>query len=571
MGLVQVEVTADKLNVRSGPAASFATTRDPLSKGDKFTVDNKQNGWYHLQNKQNGKDSWVNASYVKVVQNLSSSTTQKTNTKNTTVAGENATTVASQGIDSKILQLLYDKVKTSDTKLTASTRMFGAPHQFIKSTDYRLDNQPYSLGRKYIETIITESPIVYLLPGKPNYLPDMDAAERDGLKNFLLGKNPDAENKSILDKITGNKDSRYFTFLTDYSTYMRYVNMLCRFAAVYMGVGDLVAPGSNKAYKFYDWSNYRYQDTYMVKDGTNKSMFDLSELKTDMYEAMFGNYQYTQFYVDPSSSFSESANNNTTDSKLAGLFDSAEGVIKEVAFLTNSMALNNVDKVRESFASGMSSIADKMKVNSNENFFSRLLDMSSTVMSGSNIIFPQLWGDAAYNKSYNITINLASPYGDKESVFLNIIVPLMHILAMTLPRQTTANSYASPFLVKAFAKGWFSCEMGIIDSISIEKGEQGSWSVNGLPTVMRINLSIKDLYSNMMVTPNSSPDLFFQNQGMLDFLAVTCGVDITKPQFQTKLEAIFATLFNTVGDIPTNWFRDIVQGLRNTAESLYKL
>jgi len=220
----------------------------------------------------------------------------------------------------------------------------------------------------------------------------------------------------------------------------------------------------------------------------------------------------------------------------------------------------------------MEDISDKLFKNTGENLFSRILGVAPNVLNGSNILFPELWGDSSYNKSYNVTINLVSPYGDKESIYLNVIVPLMHLLALCLPKQTTANTFASPFLVKVFAKGWFSCEMGIIDSISIDKAGSGdSWSVHGLANEMKVTLSIKDLYSNLMVTNATRPDLFFQNYGLIDFLAVTCGVDITKPNFLLKLETIYSVFFGKALDLPKNMYNELIQAIRRQIDPLIRI
>ena len=64
----------------------------------------------------------------------------------------------------------------------------------------------------------------------------------------------------------------------------------------------------------------------------------------------------------------------------------------------------------------------------------------------------------------------------RQSIFLNCFVPMFHVLGFVLPRQTTANSYESPFLLKAHCGRWFSCEMGVMDSVEINKGGQGRLS-----------------------------------------------------------------------------------------------
>lgn len=52
-------VTADVLNVRTGPAASYKDVGD-LKRGDKVEIHETKNGWYRI-----GDKTWVSAAYVK--------------------------------------------------------------------------------------------------------------------------------------------------------------------------------------------------------------------------------------------------------------------------------------------------------------------------------------------------------------------------------------------------------------------------------------------------------------------------------------------------------------------------
>lgn len=573
MAKVEVQIVVGELHVRTGASTSFKSI-GTVKKGQKFTSSKQSNGWYYLDAK-GGWSSGVSSSYLKVVRNLDEGKqsvkvpdTKKDKTTAATGTGN------SQGIDKKVLQMLLDSAKSQTSKIDGSTRLFGAPHQFIKQTDFRISGGKFDLGRKYMDTIVAESPIVYFMPGRPNFLPDVAKEQKDAFKSFFSSQKTDTkDNKSALDKILGNDDVRYFDFLADYSTYIRYVNLMCRVAAIYMGLGDKHAPidAHRTQYKWFDWSNYRYMDEIKPKKEKVESVFDIAKQKADdlkdaVANALFGPYQYTQFYVDPHTSFTESTNNQTADSKLAGLFETGQGLMKEISFFANAGALGAQDAWVKEQATEWNGMISKL----GDGFFSRLGNMGTSVLSGSNMIFPEIWGDAAYNKSYNITINLVSPYGDKESIYLNIIVPLMHLLALALPRQTTANSFTNPFLVKVSSKGWFNCEMGIIDNIAIEK-IQGSWSVHGLPTEVKVQVSIKDLYSSLMMSSNSQPALFFENKGLMNWLAVTCGVDITKPAFEEKWQAILLTLLNGVVDIPGNIYNDIVEKVRGSLEGLWKI
>ena len=103
--------------------------------------------------------------------------------------------------------------------------------------------------------------------------------------------------------------------------------------------------------------------------------------------------------------------------------------------------------------------------------------------------------------------------------------------------------------------------MGIVESISIEKGPEQSWSVEGLPTQAKITLQIKDLYSQLMLPPKTG--MFFTNQGMMDYLGVMCGIDMTASQVLLKAKVMAALLMGSVGDIPNNMYRKLSDAFVN--------
>lgn len=125
-------------------------------------------------------------------------------------------------------------------------------------------------------------------------------------------------------------------------------------------------------------------------------------------------------------------------------------------------------------------------------------------------------------------MKLISPSGDKLSVFLNILVPIYHILALTLPRQSIGQTYFSPFLVRAWCKGLFNVDMGIITDLSINKGAEGEWTIDGIPTVAELSFTIKDLYDGMFMSKTESiaDTSVMTNITELDYIANSCGVNI---------------------------------------------
>jgi hypothetical protein len=353
-----------------------------------------------------------------------------------------------------------------------------------------------------------------------------------------------------------------------------------------MGLGEdkHTVPGTNTPYYKFNWGrwtniNVAVQNNNSSADkDASEGIFDkignafediVNTTKDKIIDELFGEYRYIKCYVDPSVSFNESNSNSTQPSMVAGLFDTVESIVKEIGFFSNgSPILSGVTDILKGAANSATNIGTNVLDSDVSAGLTKIITNATHVISGSNIVFPELWNDSTYNKSYSFTIDLVSPYGDKESCYLNIIVPMMHLLALSMPRQTTANSFGSPFLVKVFSKGWFSCDLGIIESIQFEKSD---WNVHGLPNRVKVSLTVKDLYTSLSISKSSTPALFFQNQGLIEFLAVTSGLNITQGDLALKLDTIINTFTNTITDIDDNLYNNIIQGIRNHIEGWFKI
>lgn len=187
------------------------------------------------------------------------------------------------------------------------------------------------------------------------------------------------------------------------------------------------------------------------------------------------------------------------------------------------------------------------------------------------MIFPEMWSDSSPSRNFSISMTFTSPYGHPLAIYYNCLVPLMHLLAMTAPIQVSPNSYRAPYLVRVNSKGWFSCEMGIIESLSIDKGTDNQWTINGFPSVIKVNMSITDLYNNFMVTSTHSPSAFFRNDGLINYLAVNGNIDMDVPQPKIMAQVAWNLLRTGVTDIPADFGRQFINGLRETYNNLFKL
>lgn len=578
---MEVEVTSETLTKRKGPGTSYSKVAT-LKKGAKIKLvatqtDGNGTAWYKIK----GSSQWVAG-------------TDKGNPtfkiiKNTPVEVSNVDPVTDEPVDEESTEASTDKfydLSAEDLKKLMSAqvstvtpdsinnRLLGLPYQFLDTTDIRIDKNN-DMGRLFCYNIFAEAPIVSILPGSIKFLPDYKTSEKQIFQNLWEGmENGDENAESALQNlIDDNGEARYFDFELDYGNYIKYVNLLCRITAILLGIGDETPPGIDTPYKKFDWGNYKYFNNYKLESGDSPNIFDkitdsISDtILTAVDDSITGSHQYLSIYVDPSTSFNETPSNEVSKSALEGKFDEMQSKIKEYSFFAYSNALGNeLNTIQGWITNIMDGISS---IGSEGGFLNSLLGKGKQqIVNGSNLIFPEIWQDSTYDKSYTISTTFISPYGDKESIYLNCLVPMYHLLALALPKQTTANTYTSPFLVKMFSKGWFSCDMGIVESVQLDKGSDQSWSVDGLPTQVKVSLTVKDLYSRLMLSPSNSPSLFFSNQGMIDFMGSICGVDLSRPAIELKVKIAMSIFFNRVTDVPTNWYRSLVGSINNRVRSL---
>lgn len=436
--------------------------------------------------------------------------------------------------------------------------IFGTPHQFLPKTDTRIVagsqtnpcGEVSDIGRMYGEKILKNMPILYITPGTPDFLAGFNKDQQKSLLGALVSGEANDDVKSLIN----NSGGRYYSLKFDYTSYFRYVNTMLRSAAVFLGIGDETLNG--KALKEYNWmliSDDRDNGAPAKKQEgiVQKATKDLTNFIagfTGLQGFMGQHWGTLAFYADCGDQVDDSFGNSTTQSQLSSSINSLSDLAKEMHFLVGTVGSNMGLELDELVGGGESGLTGSLKdatqmvdkaIGSN-NIVSNILAKTQTILSGGRLIFPEIWADSSYSKSYSCRIKLVSPSGDKLSVFLNILVPIYHVLALTLPRQslTAAEGYFSPFLIRAYSKGLFNIDMGIITDLSITKGAEAEWTVDGIPTVAEISFTIKELYNNLSMSVWEQSSLegsegagslnILSNIAELDYIANSCGVNINE-------------------------------------------
>ena len=472
-------------------------------------------------------------------------------------------------------------------------KVFGTPHQFLPTTDIR-PNIPSSgadgsigknMGRIYGQYIITEMPVLSMMPCRPAFLPHMGDEQKTQYFETLVRELKEASDNKLIQEYDANMlhgaQVKYFGTDVDYVEYMKYVNFLCRAAAIYMGIGNKIVPGTpNTTYAEYNWSRWSMRNQIDGSQNVAPSALEnADEMKDNIIKgALKGEIPYlsvlnldeyyTDFYVTPSTSYSDSYSNEIGESKLKSAMQAGSDLIKEVQFVMGSGGMDS-KQMQQSMANFSKDLSEKLAQynNSGSGLFSRLFNDAQAILSGSNIIFPEIWKDAKRGQSFSAELKLISPYGAPEAIYLHCLVPLFHLLPYACPRQTSVNSYGAPFMFKAHMAKWFAVEMGMMESMQLTKG---GWTKDGFPTEYTISMSFTDLYQALPVSKMdglTSATCAFHNQALLEYLSILCGMNLKTTEYAKRLDLIMSLLKNVIPDASQNFEDRIRQEVSNTAIS----
>ena len=617
------------VHIRTGPGISYSVLRD-AEKGEsflssEFKKDAANIGWYRVNK------GWICSKYVTLAQDINAkvdNTTKK--------SGPSSATDFMPGVTQKIVQTGVSTIgksilgsvlgtdehgnltqpEDSMNDLFLARRAYGFPYQFRDTIDMRGEGKDNILGISFREAM-SQFPMISYLPGRPSFLPDLPEDQKasylEAFSDRIL-KPMDSAAGAFLN--SEHVDMKFFTFEMDYSSYIRYVNTLCWIFAIYLGVADESVPGegsssfigdvirtidssySQSKFRDYHWGNYRLANYYAgrdaYKDGSPMTKVDeinLAKIFTgdesgetppgdeqakDVWEIIMEakdlDEYYTDFYISPNISYSETWNNGTKESMLAGMVKGASEFSKEIAFLLSAGAAENLGDSQQALSESLRELTGSLT--GGTGLINRLMSGVTTIISGANLIFPKIWTESTYSRSFSIEIDLKTPYGNPESIFTDIMVPMAHWICLAAPRQASINTYGSPYLIKFNIPGFCAVDMGIVNSLTITKGGDGSaWSTDGLPLEVHLSINIEDLHSAMSMSRVNFVSFrdaynFMWNDSYLDFIAASSGVNMRQNSAKRRLELALQLMENGAGDLGSRFNEEIKEGVANILNNL---
>lgn len=432
----------------------------------------------------------------------------------------------------------------SNFSISTIRGIFGMPYQFMANSDPRVTDAPDGIGRKYAKEIVSHMPLLLITPGKPVFMAKYTREDQGKiLERFIQAAS--GQEDGIRDVILSDKGfGKYYSLEYAYNDYIQYVNPMCRIAARLMNLQDVEVDGMKL--DSYEWSEH-----------TNAN-----------FSKLFSVYRgCTAWYCESENNVSDSFSNGTTESMMSSKINSLSEYGRELNFIlgtvksSTGVALDRFTSA-ENLASNMENVENfingALGDNSLSSIFKSITGAAQTVASGGKLVFPEIWSESSFSRSYNVNLKLVSPDGDDLSIYLNIIVPMLHLLGLVLPRQaddTTsgfAYGYISPFLVRGFYKGFFNVDMGIITDLSFSKGKDSAWTSSGIPTTVDVSFTIKDLYNDMYMTDTSKmKNNMMKNIILMDYIANMCGININEVDVFRGIELFFTQ--NIENRIKDSW------------------
>ncbi len=500
-----------------------------------------------------------------IVENSVSNLINAANNVISTISGSAAT--GSEIIEKATEELkgamALDKGLTMLESLYHNSKIFCAPPQFNHITDPRYYKN-IDIGRVYAKTYMAAPTIFSIAPCGVKF--DPLGGITDGQSTFVqqciqMAKGDSSLAAAINEDLDKGVDKIYTTEYR-YNEYMNVVNFCMRLIAIYMGIGDKLYPGSSMKYKEFDWSlkekaSDRLSKQMYRKPGTMYAYYDSTngvknEGITKVFDNIFSDVKaykedqpinWLHFYINgEGTDISESFTTSLSQSAIATSFnETIGGLAKELNFLTGANFHGDLDADMEAdFDSLYQEALGK------SSFLAQLFKVGKGYLGGAKLIFPSIIDDVTYGKTMSVTTRCISPYGDRESIYLYCIAPMIHLLPFAVPQQYDRNMYTFPFIAKVSCKGKFSSDIAVITNFRIKKGgpDDRSWSAEGLPTEIEISFDVTPMYSTLML-PNIANPLFASfNSSLHEYLAVTTGVDLTRKNFDLTRETM-KLIYNT--------------------------
>lgn len=236
------------------------------------------------------------------------------------------------------------------------------------------------------------------------------------------------------------------------------------------------------------------------RDGTNDENVSIKEGMSSLWDMVKANtndgMEFVGFRVNNTGGVQETFTNSFRESELGQWINSTSSTARSTKFSLNNFNIS--DNPLANFAEGTIEGLSNMIGSFTDSI--GLSGFSGILMGNAYADIPKFWDRADVTfptKSY--TVDLITPSGDVYSQIINLYSPLSCLIAGAMVRSTGRHSYTEPFLCQVFDKGRAQTRLGMIKSLSIQRGGSGNvaWTNNQEPLHIRVTIDVEDMESVM--------------------------------------------------------------------------
>lgn len=425
-------------------------------------------------------------------------------------------------------------------------------------------------GRSFAREIAANMPIMVMVPGIPKYMTKASSGILGisggsnqklsdlwtNLFNDLTGGEEQGVLQDIVEQMSGRGTFDYYSMEIDMTDYFKYVNATAQTSARLMGLGgQKIRIGRSRVdcTKF-NWGDY---NTSAAHD-------------YGMFSEVVGLDGGISFAYDPLSSISDSISNSTSESQFSSTINSISSKARELSFLTGQVDISGIPLIGD-LASSVGNMDVEAIADSGTNPLSRAMDFLTNTAKGFNIRFPEIWQDSSHSRSYSVDMHFITPYATAFCKWRYVLVPFFHLFNLAAPQAPKNMSiYGRPFLIRAFSKGYFNVELGIIETIEWKRyGDGDMISADGVPTQIDVSITFRDLYHVLTAGKTDGATTiaaFFNNTGLMDMIGVLSGVDINRIGLMERLSLYTGAMTNAIFSLGTNFMSHMQDRARNFIE-----
>ena len=451
--------------------------------------------------------------------------------------------------------------------ITDRRRNVSAQYGYLSEGTIRKNSDYDAYGHTFARNIAANMPIIVFVPGEPNYL----TKQATGVTGTVFGGNSkmarlwnnfwsglsSSEADSLVESIVelgGSYD--YFTFEMDTTKYHYNVNALCQTSATLMGIRNVVMDNRGNKCGSYDWKKYNTDAAHDY----------------NMFGEVLGLDGGVSFAYDPQSSISDTIGNSTTESQVISYFKSMSAAAREMAFISRQAGYGGTTfNMGEQVDASIGSILNSEEGSSLGAMGNRVKDFLINTAQGFNIRFPEIWDDSSHSRSYDIDMHFITPYATSFCKWRYVLVPFFMIFSMAAPRaEKNMSVYGAPNIIKAFSKGYFNVEIGLIESLTWKRYGDGEMiSSDGVPTQIDVSVSFKDLYHVLTLSHTNGATAmaaFFNNTGLMDMLGTLSGVDMNRVGLPERISLYVGSAQNAILGLGANFMQHIQDRVANFLE-----